>query len=177
MDPLISKYIIFLWQKDLTFRVSAETNLLLTWGWLIVIGCIHSRHVCASMMETCSRLMSRFINSFSGYLWSAPVVCLLLPGLIFGFSLPPCGFGGIWSASFHFHHGKQLCCSNLMLKRRVFFFFVCFSVYIYVNNTWVTCICLMTLEMKSNKMNLFLLSSLRRGAKNRSSARRNCLIN
>lgn len=154
MDPLISKYIIFLWQKDLTFRVSAETNLLLTWGWLIVIGCIHSRHVCESMMETCSRLMSRFINSFLGYLWSAPVVCLLRPGLIFGFSLPPCGFGGIWSASFHFHHGKQLCCSNLVLKRRVFLFvclFVrfCFSVYIYILIILESrAFCLMTLEMK-----------------------------
>lgn len=148
MDPLISKYIIFLWQKDLTFRVSAETNLLLTWGWLIVIGCIHSRHVCASMMETCSRLMSRFINSFLGYLWSAPVVCLLRPGLIFGFSLPPCGFGGIWFLPLSPRETALL--FKLGVKKEGFFLFVCsyvfvflfffIYIYIYVNNTWVTCI-------------------------------------
>lgn len=160
MDLLISKYILYLGRKDLTFMVSAETNLLLTWGWLVVIGCTHSRHVCAPMMETCSRLMSRFINSFSVYLWSGPLVCLLLPGLIFGFSLPPCGFCGIYFCVLPNSPVKQLCCLNFVSKMSfwliVFFLFVfyCF-VYTYVNNIWVTRIGLMTLEKKLNKMDLF----------------------
>lgn len=129
--------------------VPAEINLPLTRGGLIMIGCVHSSHVCPSMMEACSTLMSRIINSFIRYLWNGPLVLSAPAGTHFWFltatlwisgyflcfcittgnifTIQTSGSRAVWKNNYHHHH----------------------------HHNRDECVCLMTLAVKSDKMDLF----------------------
>lgn len=138
--------------NDLKLMVPAETNLPLTRGWLIVIGCVHSSHVCQSMMETCSTLMTRVINSFIRYLWNGPLVLSTPAGTHFWFLTAT-----LWISGYYF----CFCVLPVSPRGNIFTIQTSGSRAVWKNNyhhhhnNRDECVCLMTLAVKSNKMDLF----------------------